>query len=105
MYTRPVEPMRSVASSRGGSHGKSATQKGGRFQPQARGADGDRVSPRCQPRFGTLPTDATFMTGRFERQTGVAESFAPHVLQGKGFLLCTQFVHPFRGLMRDSRFP
>jgi len=45
MYTRPVEPMRSVASSRGGSHGKSATQKGGRFQPQARGADGDRVSP------------------------------------------------------------
>lgn len=29
MYTRPVEPMRSVASSRGGSHGKSATQKGG----------------------------------------------------------------------------
>lgn len=55
--------------------------------------------------FGTLPTDATFMTGRFERQTGVAESFAPHVLQGKGFLLCTQFVHPFRGLMRDSRFP
>ena len=34
MYTRPVEPMRSVASSRGGSHGKSATQKGGRFQPQ-----------------------------------------------------------------------
>lgn len=45
------------------------------------------------------------MTGRFERQTGVAESFAPHVLQGKGFLLCTQFVHPFRGLMRDSRFP
>ena len=96
MYTRPVEPMRSVASSRGGSHGKSATQKGGRFQPQARGADGDR---------GTLPTDATFMTGRFERQTGVAESFAPHVLQGKGFLLCMQFVHPFRGLMRDSRFP
>lgn len=56
-------------------------------------------------RVGTLPTDATFMTGRFERQTGVAESFAPHVLQGKGFLLCTQFVHPFRGLMRDSRFP
>ena len=55
--------------------------------------------------FGTLPTDATFMTGRFERQTGVAESFAPHVLQGKGFLLCMQFVHPFRGLMRDSRFP
>ena len=51
MYTRPVEPMRSVASSRGGSHGKSATQKGGRFQPQARGADGDRVSPRCQPRL------------------------------------------------------
>ena len=93
MYTRPVEPMRSVASSRGGSHGKSATQKGGRFQPQARGADGDRVSPRCQPSL------------RFERQTGVAESFAPHVLQGKGFLLCTQFVHPFRGLMRDSRFP
>lgn len=39
MYTRPVEPMRSVASSRGGSHGKSATQKGGRFQPQARGAE------------------------------------------------------------------
>ena len=35
MYTRPVEPMRSVASSRGGSHGKSATQKGGRFQAQA----------------------------------------------------------------------
>lgn len=35
----------------GGSHGKSATQKGGRFQPQARGADGDRVSPRCQPRL------------------------------------------------------
>ena len=28
-----------------------ATQKGGRFQPQARGADGDRVSPRCQPRL------------------------------------------------------
>lgn len=105
MYTRPVEPMRSVASSRGGSHGKSATQKGGRFQPQARGADGDRVSPRCQPRLEPCRLDATFMTGRFERQTGVAESFAPHVLQGKGFLLCTQFVHPFRGLMRDSRFP
>ena len=92
MYTRPVEPMRSVASSRGGSHGKSATQKGGRFKP-------------VSAALGTLPTDATFMTGRFERQTGVAESFAPHVLQGKGFLLCTQFVHPFRGLMRDSRFP
>ncbi len=104
MYTRPVEPMRSVASSRGGSHGKSATQKGGRFQPQARGADGDRVST-VSATFGTLPTDATFMTGRFERQTGVAESFAPHVLQGKGFLLCTQLVRPIRGLMRDSRFP
>ena len=25
--------------------------EGGRFQPQARGADGDRVSPRCQPRL------------------------------------------------------
>ena len=113
MYTRPVEPMRSVASSRGGSHGKSATQKGGRFQPQARGADGGRGSPPGRfwthspvpAALGPLPTDATFMTGRFERQTGVAESFAPHVLQGKGFLLCTQFVHPFRGLMRDSRFP
>ncbi len=54
--------------------------------------------------LGSLPADAALMAGRLERQTGVAESFAPHVPQGKGFLFCAQFVHFLRGVMRDLRF-
>ena len=55
--------------------------------------------------LGSLPADAALVSGRLERQAGIAESFAPHVPQGKGFLFCAQFVHSLRGLMRDLRFP
>ena len=50
--------------------------------------------------LGSLPADAAFMTGRLERPSGGAESFAPHVPQGKGLLLYGLCLRLFRGMMR-----
>lgn len=55
--------------------------------------------------LGSLSADAALVSGRLERQAGIAESSVSHVPQGKGLLFCVQSVHFLRGLMRDSWFP
>ena len=82
----------------------------GRAEGRAAGLSGiaelgwSRVSA-VSASLGSLPADAALVSGRLERQAGIAESSVSHVPQGKGLLFCVQSVHFLRGLMRDLRFP